>query len=296
MGVAAMSASLMQRRSRRSRRFGLAAAGCIALATQAAGAPRVSSTPPTCRLETVATGTAKTILDGRTFVLADGREVRLAGIEVPPLPGPATAAAAAPDPGTPEPGLAAAAALQALLGGQEVLLRHSKFATDRYGRILADAVAAGTESPSAVKSLLAQGLARLAAPAAEPACLAERRAAEHAARVAKLGLWGDPRYFPKAADDPAGVLAERGRFTLVEGKIVSVRESGGTIYMNFGPRWSEDFTVTILKRNERAFTAAGLAVRSLAGRRVLVRGWIEERGGPWIEATGPEQIEVVADK
>jgi len=77
---------------------------------------------------------------------------------------------------------------------------------------------------------------------------------------------------------------------------VSVRESGGTIYVNFGQRWSEDFTVTILKRNERLFTAAGLEPRKLAGRRVMVRGWLEERGGPWIEAAGPDQIEVVAEK
>ena len=74
--------------------------------------------------------------------------------------------------------------------------------------------------------------------------------------------------------------------------MLSVRESGGTIYVNFGRRWSEDFTVTIAKRNERAFTAAGLEPKSLAGRRIRVRGWIEERGGPWIEATRPEQIEV----
>jgi hypothetical protein len=25
---------------------------------------------------------------------------------------------------------------------------------------------------------------------------------------------------------------------------------------------------------------------------VRVRGWIEERGGPWIEAARPEQIEI----
>jgi hypothetical protein len=24
-----------------------------------------------------------------------------------------------------------------------------------------------------------------------------------------------------------------------------------------------------------------------------VRGWIEQRGGPWIEATRPEQIELI---
>ena len=30
----------------------------------------------------------------------------------------------------------------------------------------------------------------------------------------------------------------------------------------------------------------------LSGRRVRIRGWIEERGGPWVEAARPEQIEV----
>jgi endonuclease YncB( thermonuclease family) len=294
-----MSASLMHRPSRRSRGFYLAAiAGCVALAVPAAAATRKSSAPPACQLETIATGTVKTVVDGRTFVLADGREVRLAGIEVPPLPAPATSAAAPHDANnaSTEPALAATAALQALVGGHEVSLKHPKLVTDRYGRIVADAVAAGAESGSVVKSLLSQGHARLAAHPGEAACVADLRAAERAARAQKLGLWGDPRYLPKPADDPAAVLAERGRFTLVEGKVVSVRDSGGTIYVNFGQRWSEDFTVTILKRNERAFTAAGLAVRSLAGRRVLVRGWIEERGGPWIEATGPEQIELIADK
>jgi hypothetical protein len=39
--------------------------------------------------------------------------------------------------------------------------------------------------------------------------------------------------------------------------------------------------------------AAGLEPRKLADRRVLVRGWIEERGGPQIEASRPEQIEFI---
>jgi hypothetical protein len=73
---------------------------------------------------------------------------------------------------------------------------------------------------------------------------------------------------------------------------VSVRESGGTIYVNFGRRWSEALTVTILKRHERIFLAAGVEPKRLANRRVRVRGWIEERNGPWIEATRPEQIEL----
>ena len=222
----------------------------------------------------------QSIVDGRTFVLADGREVRLDGIEVAPEP-------------------AGAAALGDLVLGHEVVLRHAREASDRYGRLLADALVPlkPDEAPGSVaKTLLAQGVAQLSARPAVAACMAELRPAEAAARAAKLGLWGDPRYFPKQADDLAGIAAERGRFTLVVGKVVSVRESGGTIYVNFGRRWSEDFTVTIAKRRERAFTAAGLEPRTLAGRRVMVRGWIEARGGPWIDAAAPEQIEIVADQ
>jgi endonuclease YncB( thermonuclease family) len=274
-------------------------AGAVALAAPAHAAARKGPAPAACKRETVATGTVKAVIDGRTFMLADGREIRLAGIEAPPLPAasaPIRANAMAAANGGTDSGFAAANALAALIADRDVVLTHAKLATDRYGRILADAAVAGTDTGSVTKYLLSQGLAWIAMQAGEPPCVAELRSAEHTARAQKLGLWGNPRYFPKAADDPAGVLAERGRFTLVEGKVVSVRESGGTIYVNFGRRWSEDFTVTILKRNERQFTAAGLALRSLAGRRVLVRGFIEERGGPWIDAMGPEQIEILADR
>src|SRR4029077_3249380 len=113
------------------------------------------------------------------------------------------------------------------------------------------------------------------------------------ARKAKLGLWAISYYDLLDADNPADVQAKRGRFALVEGKVVSVRESGATIYVNFGRRWTEDFTVTILKRNERSFAAAGVEPKRLSGRRVRVRGWIEERGGPWIEGARPEQIELI---
>ena len=75
--------------------------------------------------------------------------------------------------------------------------------------------------------------------------------------------------------------------------MLSVRESGGVIYVNFGRRWTEDFTVTISKRNERFFVAQGIAPKTLQGRHVRVRGVVEKRGGPWIEAIRPEQIELL---
>jgi len=284
----------------------------LLILTPALAAPdsRRTTAPTTCDLETVASGTVASITDGRTFVLDDGREVRLPAVEIPALPAPPaspaptdSAASTPTDPPQPPPpphpdaDAAAAAALRTFLEGRRVALRASKLVTDRYGRILADALATRDGYPgSAQKTLLSQGLAFLTTRAAEPGCRAELRAAERIGRAAKLGLWADPRYLPRQADDVAGLSAERGRFTLVEGKVVSVRESGGTIYVNFGRRWSEDFTVTILKRNERQFSESGLRPSGLAGRRVMVRGWIEERGGPWIEAVAPEQIEIIAEK
>jgi hypothetical protein len=211
-------------------------------------------------------------------VLADGREARLAGIEL----------AGDRD--------AAKAALEGLIGGKDVGLLKMGPDTDRYGRTVALVVAPPSAtagiSQSIQQVLLTQGHARVAAKIGDKACADELQQAEKTARAAGLGVWADPSYLIRNAEDPAGVLEARGRLAAVEGKVLSVRESGATIYVNFGRRWSEDFTVTIAKRNEKLFTSSGLDLRKLAGRNVRIRGTIEERGGPWIEATRPEQIEM----
>jgi endonuclease YncB( thermonuclease family) len=240
-----------------------------------------------CGGAAIARGSAARIVDGRTFALEDGREVRLAAIEVPPL-------AAARETEAPPGGVESRDALAALLAGAEVVLRRADVASDRYGRVLAytSATRNGVER-SVQADLIAAGHARVGDRIGARECATELLARERAARKAKLGLWAVSYYDLLDADNPADVLAERGRFALVEGKVVSVRESGATIYVNFGRRWTEDFTVTILKRNERSFATAGLEPKRLAGRRVRVRGWIEQRGGPWIEATRPEQIELI---
>jgi endonuclease YncB( thermonuclease family) len=242
------------------------------------------NTRPICGGDVIARGVAKHVIDGRTFTLDDGREVRLAAIEVPPLE---TGAA---------PAAAAKAALDALIGGDDIVLRRADIATDRYGRLVAYAYAVRDgEELFAQGELIASGFARVGDHVGSRACTLALLKSEDAARAAKLGLWADSLYDVLDAETPTDVLARRGRFALVEGKVVSVRESGATIYVNFGRRWSEDFTVTVLKRNERNFTAAGLDLKGLAGRRIRVRGFVEARGGtgrsPWIEADYPEQIE-----
>jgi endonuclease YncB( thermonuclease family) len=247
---------------------------------------RVTGARSLCPLPTFASGVAGAAIDGRTFVLDDGREVRLAGVEP-------AAAANQPDG---QAGLAGRAKqhLDALVAGRTVHLRGSGPQRDRYGRLAAHVyVPSGQEERWVQGEMIGAGFARVSARPGDRACAAELFRRERVARDGQLGLWSDPYYVMRQAEDPAAVSRERGRFTIVEGHVLSVRESGGTIYVNFGRRWSEDFTVTIAKRSERAFTAAGLEPKRLAGRRIRVRGWIEERGGPWIEAARPEQVEVV---
>jgi endonuclease YncB( thermonuclease family) len=232
-------------------------------------------------------GTVGRVVDGRTFALDDGREVRLAAIEVPPVPPPQDAN------GSPG-GKAAAAALNALAGGDQVLLRSAEIASDRYGRLVAYAYTIRDGDELFVQGeLIADGFARVGDRVGR-ACAGELLSREKAARKARLGLWADPYYEVLNVETPVDVPAQRGRFALVEGRVASVRESGATIYVNFGRRRSEDITVTVPKRNERTFAAAGLDLKNLAGRRIRVRGWIEQRGGEdraWIAAERPEQIE-----
>jgi endonuclease YncB( thermonuclease family) len=232
-----------------------------------------------CQPTIIGSAAIQAVLDGRTVRLADGRELRLVGIEIP---------------NRPDEARAAKAALAGLAEGRSVTLARLSEDTDRYGRVLALAflaLAAGVEA-SVQHALVAQGHARVAARVGDRDCASPLLAAEQAARAARRGLWGDARHVIRSAQNPDQILAERGTFTLVEGRVLSVRESGATIYVNFGRRWSEDFTVTVPRRSERMFAAAGVTLKDLVGQRVRVRGFVEERGGPWIEAARPEQIEV----
>ena len=266
--------------------------GCFGAAAQVQPAPTAPAIA--CGGDEIARGSAHRILDGRTFLLDDGREVRLAAIEVPPVP-PTEELGAAPSGGA-----AAKDALAGLLAGRQVVLRRAEFPADRYGRILAYAVAVQGDIQRLVQAeLISAGFARVGDRVGSRDCALELLRRESSARAAKLALWGRPSYDPLQADHPQDILAQRGRFALVEGNVVSVHESGATVYVNFGRHWSEDFSVTIRKRNEGSFAAANLDLKRFAGRRLRVRGWIEARGGvsgspwraPWIEAVYPEQIE-----
>jgi endonuclease YncB( thermonuclease family) len=226
---------------------------------------------------------AARIIDGRSLVLADGREVRLAAIEtVLAVPGdedePRVAAAQA-----------AKAMLKALVLDREVDIAVTTAGADRYGRLTAYVFVRNESGEVLVQQeLLAAGHA-VVSPAPASPCRAALQVVEREARARSLGLWGGPYSVVKQASDPDDILADQGRFALVQGKVASVRESGGVVYINFGRRRSAQFTATLLKRNEGSF----VALKTLAGHMVEVRGFIEERGGPAVEITRPEQIDII---
>lgn len=221
-------------------------------------------------------GRVADIIDARSFSLTDGREVRLAGIE--PVASDAT-------------GASGAAALSAILAGRDVILRGEDDTPDRYGRQSAFVyLAPGDTLVQAL--LLAQGAALASPDIGDRECAATLMAAEAEARQGKKGIWTGPSAI-KNAESPDDILAGIGRFTVVEGRVLSVRQAGTTTYVNFGRNWTRDFAVTISRRILPAFASAGITLKSLENRRIRVRGWIEGRAGPRINVLRVGQIEVL---
>lgn len=224
-----------------------------------------------CRFPAGGQASVAAIRDGRTLLLTDGREVRLAAIET------------ADDKGD---------ALRSLVASRTVRLEQMDTRLDRYGRVIAFVYT--EDMPRSIQhALVAHGHARVSARIGNKACAEELLDTEREARNARRGIWADPNFAPLPSHDLTRISAARGRFALVEGRVLSVREAGATIYLNFGRRWTRDFALTVLKRRRRDFAAAGIDLKDLEGRRIRVRGWVELRSGPQIEATEPAQIEIV---
>ncbi len=227
-----------------------------------------------CSFEAQREGRVAAVIDARTFRLEDGREVRLAGIE----------------PMETEKGNRTSA-LTALVAGREVTLRGEDDTPDRYGRQPAFAFVDGVET-SVQSLLLEQGEALVSATEGNKDCASALFAAESMAREAKRGIWADPAAI-KNAESPGDILTGIGQLTVVEGKVLSVRQAGTTTYLNFGRSWTRGFAVTISRRVLTALEATGVAVKSLENRRIRVRGWVEARRGPRIEVLRVGQIELL---
>jgi hypothetical protein len=62
-------------------------------------------------------------------------------------------------------------------------------------------------------------------------------------------------------------------------------------YINFGADWRTDFTISMRGGARREAMRRWTDLPALSGRRLRVRGWIEQRGGPMIEIQDLAEIE-----
>jgi micrococcal nuclease len=227
------------------------------------------------------------VLSGERLQLEDGRTVRLAGIRVP--------GASSDDRQSGDdaalPGVAAKAreALIRLLAGQPVRLSLAAARYDRYGELAAQVERA--DGLWLQGALLERGLAQVQTRPGEIERAALMRERERAARAAGRGLWADPALAPRSAERVADAI---GSFQIVQGRVRRVGATDDFVYLNFGPDWRRDFTLRVRRADLKdGFAHSGIDVLALEGRRVEVRGFVLEAGGPLIELSHPEQIEVL---
>ncbi|HKQ30185.1 MAG TPA: thermonuclease family protein, partial [Burkholderiales bacterium] len=194
------------------------------------------------------------VLDGDSFCVSDGREIRLIGINAPEFG----------KDGKPNEPLAREARelLTQLIVAREVDLEYDAERHDRYRRTLAHAFIEGKRSVEEV--MLREGFAFQIAQSPNLAHLDNNARAEVEARAARRGVWAEPYFKPRAAEQLG--TTDTG-FRLVEGRVQRVSRGRYSLYLDL----SERFTLVIPHEHWRHF---GGDPQRFAGKRLIARGWV----------------------
>ncbi|NOX76785.1 MAG: thermonuclease family protein [Gammaproteobacteria bacterium] len=202
------------------------------------------------------------VIDGDTLRLADGRKVRLIGINTPEL-------ARDGRPAEPLAQAARTALVKMLKGVPNVGLQFGRERFDRYKRLLAHVYL--PDGQSVERRLLEAGLAAHIVVLPNIARLRCYQQAERRARRTGGGVWRSV-YRPVPV---AEVMRDRGGFRIITGNVVRVGESKRSLWLNFqrrpGEGLREGVAVRISREDLGYFTRWD--PRQLKGRRVTVRGW-----------------------
>ena len=223
-----------------------------------------------------------TALDGDTLILADGRTVRLVGVEAPKPPLDAAPARRWP--------LAEAAhsALAELAAERMIALGFGGRRTDRYGRLLAHLYL--EDGLWLQGELLSRGMARVLTAPDNRALAKEMLARESEARAARRGIWASELYAVRAPSEARHHLES---FEIVEGTVAAVTRVSTHTDLALGIAGGDGLTVALLPESRRLFKASGLDPEGFVGRQLRVRGWLRWWKGPRLEVSHPEQIELL---
>jgi endonuclease YncB( thermonuclease family) len=258
-------------------RVGLAVAA-LALSVQMA----VAQSPP-CPLEQGDARAIARVVDGETLTLDDGRQVRLIGA-LAPRAGDVGAAA-----GSWPPENATRAELAALVEGRSVRLWHDARQRDRYGRMLAHVM---VDSAWLQGTLVMRGLSRAYGRPGIDTCTEALVRLERRARQDGLGLWANAAYGVRAGSrgDWQRVLNS---FQIVSAIVRRVSRGSGDVYLTLGAWKGRGYPLAAVVAAKRSDLTGGIVPRRLVGRRILVRGWLDQRRGPVIVVDSKGQLELV---
>lgn len=215
------------------------------------------------------------VTDRGVLILADGRQLCLDGLWL----------------GGFSPSKAQMATLKRTLGelidGQPVRIDEEASSYDRYGCLVAR-----TETADGVllqRALLERGLALVKPlPSSRSAGDIDAwLALEEEARQAKVGLWHDRAMQPQKA---SAMIEHIGKTSLVEGQVVRISSNDRYVYLNFGKDWRTDFTVRL---RQKLLKQSGIEPSSFDGKKLRVRGFVQEARGPLIDISHLKQIEVI---
>ena len=196
----------------------------------------------------------KTVYDGDTVVLENGRRIRLLGINTPEVQHKDKLAEAG--------GEDARAWLINKLQHVKVRLEFDVEKTDKYGRTLAHLF---TEKKEHINlSLVKAGLATISIYPPNLLYVNELLAAENKAEQGRLGIWRRPEY----AAIPVSNLTEAGHsgWSRLVGKVVTIRNTRKSIYLVFSSLFEA--------RIERKWQPLFPDINDYLGRTVEVRGWL----------------------
>lgn len=208
--------------------------------------------------------------------IADGRTVRLGGIAVPAS--------------------GAAEAQRDLTGwlthtAVTVLPLHAE--PDRWGRTVALVFAASpadSDRPvSVTEALIGAGRVLARPDPALSACWGADLRLEHEAERQRLGVWATSPVL--APGDAAGLRAHAGTLAIVAGRVAAVREGRARLYLRFADDAGTGMAAALALPLARRLVKAGTDPHGWAGRRLRVRGLLDDRWGWQIEVTDAQQLD-----
>jgi micrococcal nuclease len=220
-------------------------------------------THPDAKVITVKPGysfhSVRTVYDGDTVVLDDGRKIRLLGINTPEVRHRDKQADAGGD--------EAKQWLINRLKNTKVRVQLDEENTDKYQRTLGHLF---TENKEHINlELVKAGLAEMSIYPPNLLFTSELLVAQQAAEQAKIGIWQRPEY----AVQPVNSLTEDGHtgWIRLSGKVSNVRNTKKSVYLAFSDKFEA--------RIERKWLFLFPDVAGYLGKTLEVRGWLNRNRG-----------------